>query len=153
MQDEVLINFLKGTGPDSRGRYHSDILKFSDEELESSHDYIQWLFPLCEPSEAVPESPFLESVVVIERLRQDEDVQESLVTALIRMHQFYEDNDFWLRAGDHNHLRITRILKSIALLNTKENARDFYDFILRRVDSAKPVTDESLQYWKQSLSE
>ncbi len=148
---DMLINFLKGTGPDGHGRYHSDILKFSDDELESTHDYIQWLFPLREPSEAVPESPFLERESVIEMLRQDEAVQESLVTALVRMHQFYEDNDFWLRQGDHNHLRITRILKSIALLNTKENAQDFYDFILRRVESAKPVTDESLEYWRKSL--
>jgi hypothetical protein len=152
MQDEVLINFLRGMGPDSQGRYHSDILKFSDEELESSHNYIQWLFPLREPSEAVPESPFLESVAVIEQLRRDEDVQESMVTALIRMHRFYEDNDHWLRQGDHNHLRITRILKSITLLNTRKNAQDFYDFILRRVESAQPVTAESLNYWKESLS-
>ncbi|MFZ1626633.1 MAG: hypothetical protein WAT81_02400 [Candidatus Moraniibacteriota bacterium] len=41
----------------------------------------------------------------------------------------------------------------LTLLNTKENARDFYDFILRRVESAKPVTDESLRYWKESLEE
>lgn len=152
MHDEILIQFLRGTGVDSHGRYHSDILKFSDEELESSHNYIQWLFPLREPSEAVPESPFLEDEAMIETLRHDENVQESLVTALIRMHRFYEKNDFWLRQGDHNHLRITRILKSISLLNTKENARDFYDFILRRVEMAKPVTEESLEYWRESIS-
>lgn len=152
MPNEILINFLQGTGPDSRGRYHADILKFSDEELENVHDYIQWLFPLREPSEAVPGSPFIDNEETVQILRHDETVQESMVTALVRMHHFYEQNDFWLRQGDHNHLRITRILKSISLLNTKENAKDFYDFIMRRVEAAKPVTEESLEYWKESIS-
>jgi ADP-ribosylglycohydrolase len=149
--NDMLIDFLRGAGPDSYGRYHDDILKFSDEELENVHNYIQWLFPLREPSEAVSESPFIENEETVQILRNDEAVQESMVTALVRMHRFYEQNDFWLRQGDHNHLRITRILKSITLLNTKENARDFYDFILRRVEMAKPVTDESLEYWRKSL--
>lgn len=150
--NEILTLFLKGTGPDSYGRYHSDILKFSDEELENVHDYIQWLFPLREKSMAVPGSPFLENEEIIEILRNDEDVQENIVNALIRMERFYADNDFWLRQGDHNHLRITRILKSISLLSSKENANDFYDFIMRRVETAMPVTKESLEFWKRSIS-
>lgn len=152
MQNETLIEFLRGTGPDSRGRYHADILKFSDKELEETHDYIQWLFPLRDESAAVPGSPFLESEDVVRVIREDEDIQENLVMALVRMHRFYENNDFWLRQGDHNHLRITRILKSISLLSSKENAVDFYDFIMRRVRDAQPVTAESLEYWKKSIS-
>jgi len=152
MQNETLIEFLRGTGPDSHGRYHADILKFSDKELEETHDYIQWLFPLRDESAAVPGSPFLESEDVVRVIREDEDIQENLVMALVRMHRFYENNDFWLRQGDHNHLRITRILKSISLLSSKENAVDFYDFIMRRVRDAQPVTAESLEYWKKSIS-
>lgn len=151
MQENIL-QFLRGTGPDIEGRYHADILKFSDEELERVHNYIQWLFPLREQSDAVPGSPFLYDDAIVEILRNDEAVQENLVNALMRMERFYERNDHWLRQNDHNHLRITRILKSVSLLSSKENARDFYDFILRRVDSAKPVTDESLEYWKQSIN-
>lgn len=149
--DEVIINFLKGTGPDSRGRLHADILKFTDEQLESEHDYIQWLFPLREESAAVPGSPFLESEETIQILRNDETVQESMVTALVRMHSFYQENDHWLKQNDHNHLRITRILKSVSLLNSRKNAQEFYDFILRRIESAQPVTQESLDFWKKAL--
>lgn len=152
MPNEALVNFLRGMGSDSHGRYHSDILKFSDKELEDTHDYIQWLFPLREPSDAVPGSPFLENEDTVRVIREDEDIQENLVMALVRMHRFYENNDFWLRQGDHNHLRITRILKSISLLSSKENAVDFYDFIMRRVRDAQPVTAESLEYWKKSIS-
>jgi ADP-ribosylglycohydrolase len=152
MQNEELVDFLRGTGLDSHGRYHADILKFSDEELEETHDYIQWLFPLREESRAVPGSPHIESDEAVRILRGDEDVQENIVNALVRMERFYRDNDFWLSQNDHNHLRITRILKSVSLLSSKENARDFYDFIMRKVEAAKPVTEESLEYWKRSIS-
>lgn len=152
MQDETLINFLRGTGPDSRGRYHADILKFSDEGLEETHDYIQWLFPLREESRSVSGSPHIESDETVRILRDDEDVQENMVNALVRMERFYRDNDSWLRRNDHNHLRITRILKSVSLLCSKEDAREFHAFILGRVEAAQPVTEESLGYWKESIS-
>ncbi len=152
MQNETLIEFLRGTGPDSHGRYHADILKFSDKELEETHDYIQWLFPLREESKAVPGSPHIESDETVRMLREDEDVQENMVNALVRMERFYRDNDFWLRQNDHNHLRITRILKSVSLLCSNEDAREFHVFILERVAAAQPVTEESLGYWKESVS-
>ena len=151
--NESLINFLRGTGPDSHGRYHTDILKFTDEELEETHDYIQWLFPLREPSEAVSDSPWIEHEETARLLREDEDVQENMVNALVRMDRFYQNNKFWLQQHDHNHLRITRILKSVSLLNTKENARDFYDRIMWRVKLAQPVSEESLRYWQASIED
>ena len=42
-----------------RGRYLHDILKWPDKRLESTHDYIQWLFPLPEVSGFNPEAPTL----------------------------------------------------------------------------------------------
>jgi hypothetical protein len=33
-----------------RGRYLREIQEWPDDQLESVHDYIQWLFPLPEPS-------------------------------------------------------------------------------------------------------
>ncbi len=78
MHEELLVPFLRGVGPDADGRFHVDILKFSDEELEETHDYIQWLFPLCEPSMAVPGSPYLVDEEVISILKGDEDVQENI---------------------------------------------------------------------------
>ena len=85
MTNDMLIDFLRGTGLDSRGRYHADILRFSDEELEGTDDYIQWLFPLREPSRVVPDSPFLESEDIVRVIREDEDIRENLVIALTRM--------------------------------------------------------------------
>lgn len=153
MSQELLVEFLRGIGPDSQGRRHAGILNFSDEDLEESHDYIQWLFPLREKSMAVPDSPVLESEETIQSLRSDTNVREHMVQAFDRMKRFYGDNDHWLEQGDHNHLRITRILKSASLLGLRNEALDFYDFILQRVESAQPVTKESLAYWQNSISE
>lgn len=152
MNQELLIEFLRRAGPDSQGRLHVDILNFSDEELEEVHDYIQWLFPLREKSMAVPDSPVLESEAVVQLLWSDTNVREHMVQALDRMKRFYGDNDHWLQQGDHNHLRITRILKSASLLGLRNEARDFYDFIIRRAETAMPVTKESLEFWKRSIS-
>ena len=49
-----LLGFLIGAGTDAAGRNHADIIAMTDAELEQHHDYIQWLFPLPEPSRAVP---------------------------------------------------------------------------------------------------
>lgn len=153
MHEEALIQFLQGAGSDSQGRLHADILNFSDEELEEVHDYIQWLFPLREKSIAVPGSPVLESEEMVELLRSDTEVRGHMMQALERMKRFYGDNEHWLEQGDHNHLRITRILKSACLLGLRKEALDFYNFILQRVESVQPVTQESLDYWQKSLSE
>ncbi|NTW30991.1 MAG: hypothetical protein HGA33_06945, partial [Candidatus Moranbacteria bacterium] len=133
MDDEALVSFLRGTGPDARGRYHADILRLSDEELEETHDYIQWLFPLREPSIAAPGSPYLRNKATVQVLREDEGVRENMVNALVRMERFYRDTDHWLTQDNHNHLRITRILKSVLLLSSREDAKDFYDFVMGRV--------------------
>lgn len=151
MYGEILAQFLQGIGPDGQGRLHADILQFSDEELEDVHDYIQWLFPLREKSMAVFGSPYLEDDTMVQVLRRGEAVQKNMELALAWMKQFYTENDHWLQQGDHNHLRITRILKSVSLLGSREQAQDFYDIIMQRVKETQPVSEESLQYWRESI--
>ena len=153
MNNSQLVDFLKNTGKDKHGRTHQDILNFSDEQLESVHNYIQWIFPIREMSENVMGSPYLENEEEIELLRKDHHVQENMIKALVRMEDFYRDNDFWLQPNDHNHLRITRIIKSIKLLNSPDNAKEFYEFILDRVNKFKPVTEESLRFWINATEE
>jgi hypothetical protein len=49
-RSKQLIAFYTENGADHAGRIWEDIYGFSDEELESTHDYIQWLFPTITPS-------------------------------------------------------------------------------------------------------
>lgn len=143
----ALAAFLGGRGPDSAGRYLHNVLEFSDTELESAHDYIQWLFPLPEPSSAVPGSPIL-TKAEIDAIRNDPDAQNNIRRAADRMTTFYEVTSAWLVPHDHNHLRITRIIRSMRILLDPEEAEEFLDAIMLMVARAgRPVSQISIKYW------
>ncbi len=146
-----LIAFLSGQGPDGSGRTLDQVLAFSDAELEAAHDYIQWLFPLREPSRAVPGSPVL-SAAERDLIRGDESLQQALLRGASRMQRFYEENDHWLRAYDHNHLRITRIVRAVRMLVGLEAAEGFLRAIMaRHLGAGQPVNSQSVAFWQEAL--
>ena len=55
----MLLAFYSERAPDSRGRMLTDVWAMTLEQLEASHDYIQWLFPLLTRSGSQPDSPVL----------------------------------------------------------------------------------------------
>lgn len=119
----------------------------SDRDLEDIHDFIQWLFPLAEPSGANRRAPVLQPGDV-EDIHASGLAQIALAAATDRMAHFYIRNSHWLVDHDHNHLRITRIIKSLRLLRGPGEAEDFRQIILRRDDQAgRPVSAGSRQHW------
>ena len=146
-----VVQFLNGTGIDHRGRSLDEILAWPDDQLEINHDYIQWLFPLSQPSTAVLGSPVL-SAADIEAIRRDPAAQQNLLRALDRMRLFYSGTTHWLTPGNHNHLRITRIISSLHKLAQPAAARDFYEFVKASIDaepgSATPLT---LSFWEKAV--
>lgn len=142
-----VVNFLHGMGTDAAGRTLETVLGLSDAELEHRHDFIQWLFPLPEPSSAVPASPVL-TAADIEALKGSPTAGANLAKAAQRMLTFYERTDRWRRPSDHNHLRITRIIKSLRLLHGDQAADAFHRHVTKLVDdSAAPVSAVSRRYW------
>ncbi|SHI74399.1 Opioid growth factor receptor (OGFr) conserved region [Roseomonas rosea] len=150
MADRIL-RFLRGEGPDSQGRFLRDVLAFDDGRLEARHDFIQWLFPLPEPSRAVPGSPVL-SPEEASAIRADPRALKGLRAALGRMSRFYAETDHWLTRFDHNHLRITRIIAATRELLGREAAAAFHDAITARNAAAgHAVNDDSLRHWARAL--
>jgi Opioid growth factor receptor (OGFr) conserved region len=142
--------FLAGAGTDSRGRSFEMVLALSDDELESIHDYIQWLFPLQTRSGAQPFAPVLTSDEV-EAIRTDTAALSNLKRAADRMLRFYRDTNWWLRSYDHNHLRITRILRSLKLLAGPDTSGAFYKAILDLHEKGgAPVNGNSLRFWAEA---
>ena len=77
----------------------------------------------------------------------------NLLRARDRMLAFYRANDHWLVSFDHNHLRITRIIRCLALCAGREEAQSFHQQILARVEAAgNPVNGESLRYWREAAA-
>ena len=142
-----VLAFLEGQGVDGRGRGLFDVLAFDDAALELNHDFIQWLFPLPEPSAAVPDAPVLDPEGV--RAIQDSVMAQcALAAATDRMEVFYRRSEAWLRPHDHNHLRITRIIRSLRLLRGDGEADAFRDAILAMVEAARArVSARSRGYW------
>ena len=146
----AIVSFLDGEGTDAAGRTVQDILAFGPIELERHHDYIQWLFPLAETSAAVPGSPVL-SAADTEAIRTSGRAQANLAASTERMGLFYDQTDHWMRAHDHNHLRITRIVKSLRLLSGDRPAERFRSRILARVEASRaPVNAQARSYWAQA---
>jgi len=123
------------------------VLAFNDAALEMHHDYIQWLFPLTEPSSALPDAPVLGDDEVAAIVASGM-AQCTLAAATDRMAAFYRDNDHWLKSSDHNHLRITRIIRAGCAGRGDGAAEAFTAGVRARVDTTgAPVSARSRGYW------
>jgi Opioid growth factor receptor (OGFr) conserved region len=159
-----LIDFYRGEGSDSDGRRLDDILAWNNGMLEAVHDFIQWLFPLPEPSRFNPDAPLL-TPEDIAAFRQDPALRANLRRSFERILTFLglqEAADAAVVPGpnfaartpsvwdypNHNWLRITRILRSLHLLGLEAESQAFYrrlkDFHTRR---QFPIDRETFAYW------
>lgn len=120
-----LLDFYRGDGRDGAGRFLSDVWAFSDEELEVTHDFIQWLFPLPEPSRFVRDVPLLTDEDVL-AFRSDPELLSRVLRSADLMRGFYARTQAWRRPSDHNHARITRILRFLALLGLEAEAQQLF---------------------------
>ena len=141
-----IVRFLEGEGADGAGRRIAEVLAFDDAQLEARHDFIQWLFPLLEPSAAVPGSPVLTPDDAT-AIRGSAAAQANLRAGASRMAAFYAANDHWLAPYDHNHLRITRIIRSLRLLAGDAEADAFREGVTARARAEGRVNGRSLAYW------
>jgi len=142
-----IVAFLEGEGEDAGGRTLFEVLALDNLALEQRHDFIQWLFPLPEPSSAAPRSPVLVPDD-IRAIRDSELAPSALAAATDRMNAFYRTTHDWLMPNDHNHRRITRIIRSLRILVGDEAADAFRAGILTRVEATRaPISARSRGYW------
>ncbi|MEO6340585.1 MAG: opioid growth factor receptor-related protein [Caulobacteraceae bacterium] len=143
-----LAAFLTGDGRDHAGRSFEDVLAFDDAALERRHDFIQWLFPLPEPSLAVPSAPVL-TPDDLAALKASPKAQARLRQAAERMAAFYAGGLHWRTRHDHNHLRITRIIRSLRLILGDGPADAFKQQVLDLARGA-PIDAAARRYWDQA---
>jgi hypothetical protein len=163
-----LIEFYLGEVPDFQGRTIHDILNFDLQELETVHDYIQWLFPLKVRSQFTPDAPVL-SDLDIQTFRDSEVLKRTLLNAFTKMLGLYgleiqdrkvvrsstwDQRRRWLTPYNHNFLRITRILTSLKLLGLAEYAEAFYVALgdLYK-EYASRIGPETWRFWTDAACE
>lgn len=130
----------------------ASIIEWNNDHLEFTHNWVQWCFPLQEGSLHQPDSPVL-GQREIQMIRTSSVAQANLDALLWRVVDFYDQTTHWLRPHDHNHLRITRIIKSLTLLAPPEKGLMFYHFIMWRVSAySKPciINPTTVHIWKQA---
>jgi hypothetical protein len=164
----TLIRFYLGEKTDTRDRTIEQIWRFTDLELEGLHDYIQWLFPLAEPSRFNASAPVLDKGAVMtfrnsqklkDRLRKSLKVMLRFYSlqlttmvdgtiAIERMKDFEGRRMIWLRPENHNYLRLTRILLSLSLLGLEPFALALFS-ALQQIHRDYPgqISADSFAYW------
>lgn len=165
---DAVVAFYSG-GRDAGGRTLDHILAWDDERLEAVHDYVQWVFPTRQPSGVNPIAPLV-TAETIRAFAADPALRARLRAALDRMLAFFglrrhgtridiDDAHFaarsptWLHAGNHNHLRLTRIIDSLATLGLVDDARALQRCLLddvARVAGAR-ITPRTLTFWRGVL--
>jgi hypothetical protein len=164
-----LVQFYRREAPDDRGRMLDQILAQDDDWLESTHDFIQWVFPLKERSRFNATAPLLDAELM-SAFREDQGLQDRAEAVFERMLDFYglrltqteigepaverahnyeNRRANWLRPSNHNFLRITRILKSLSLMGLDPLAAAFF-IQLRKVyvEESEIIGPRTLKMWK-----
>ena len=167
----AIIDFYSLEKADNRNRYLPEIWQKDDHWLEATHDYIQWLFPLKERSRFNVNAPIL-SDEDIQQFRNREYLKINVLKSLSLMLRFYglaliEDDQtaniiidqsfnhrkkVWVHWGNHNHLRITRILKSLCLLGLQKYAQALFKCLEEIYNLEKgEITNLTFSYWEDAV--
>src|SRR5262249_31103665 len=164
-----IVDFYRGQGTDSEGRSLKEIWTWSDDDLEEVHDFIQWLFPLPEPSQYNPDTPLL-SEEDIAAFKCGPMLQANLMKSFDRILGFLgfaldnagkvvEGDNFSARISDvwavlnHNWLRITRILRSLTLLGMEAQAQALYERLSEYYKSRRfPIPPDTFRYWTDGVN-
>ena len=159
-----LIAFYRGTAHDTAGRSIADIWTWDAKRLEMIHDFIQWLFPLPEPSRFNPDAPLL-SAEDIAAFHIDPGLQERARCSLDLMLGFYglrregdliqRSADFsqkmhWLTPLNHNHLRLTRIMLFLRHIGLTAEADALLACLLEiaGAEGRAAISERTLAFWQ-----
>lgn len=164
--DERLIVFYRGEGHDHKGRRLEDIWELPSFWLEHTHDYIQWLFPIPEMGRFNAFAPlltpdvqavFAKDALLRQHQQRSLDVMLDFFGLVREDHTITAQPDLsiqthiWLKAGGHNHLRITRMIRSLALCHAPELARAFQQAVIDIGTQQGIVSETSVQFWRDAV--
>lgn len=168
-----IMDLFYGRGTDHRGRSLDDLQDQDHDALERNHDYIQWMFPLLEPSGANPQAPTL-TEADIAAFRGNPALRMKLNTSFRIMMRFYgldlmgletgllvkeiptfeERSGVWLSPFNHNYLRLTRILRSMTVLGCASHARALLACLERLYKTYGDVIGpETMTYWRNAVQD
>jgi hypothetical protein len=167
---DAIVEFYSGS-PDGEGRTLEAILAWNDDRLEAVHDFVQWVFPSRQPSAVNPFAPLVTDGTV-SAFDRDPVLRDRLGQAFERMLRFYglrrhgsrveiDERVFparsrvWLTPGNHNHLRLTRIMDCLSTLGLRGEALALQRCLLEDVCDGPGkgrVARGTIDFWSRAVS-
>jgi hypothetical protein len=171
----ALLDFYTGEGSDSHGRTFTSLLAFDDNQLEEEHNFVQYLFPLHQPSSMIIDAPVLTPELAL-LLSSNPIARDRFLAALLLFRRFlgvtedtaiiapgigippfiepiqalrHQKLSLWLHEGGHNTLRVTRIIRSLRLCGLEAEAISFYQDVSAEGRRAG-LGPRTLSYWRRA---
>ena len=142
--------FLTHRGKDFKERTLQDIWSYSDKEIERRHDFIQVIFPLNKPSQAVSHGYYLDTQDLVNQIKTNKEAVTNISKSSQWFFSFLERNMYWNTRHDHNQLRITRVIECLRLLVSDEEADNFYNNVLELIEDNNQVNTRTLNFWSNA---
>lgn len=160
------VAFLLGEAPDHKGRMVGEYANFTKEEWETQHDVIQWAFPTRTQSAFNKDAPLLpdgefdcpvlarQNLLVLLK-RYLESLNIISMTSLspnhlldyhyLNSHLYYN----WVRRGNHNYRRLTRVLESLGCFELDPFRDDLASFLVFdfAMQFSREIGAETVVYW------
>lgn len=161
--DRFVINFFLGMALDSKKRSINDILAFNDQQIENTHDFIQYIFPTIERSNYNPNAPLI-SKNLKQLFSENELVQENFCkTCQLFLHfcgfmcakstELFAPNfgESFLSRPGHNLLRITRVLNSLNQIGKESCSHEIF-LQIEKFNNTYPneIPKETYRIWKNT---
>lgn len=160
-----VIAFYSGSGADAAGRSIEEVWSWDHRRLDLIHDFIQWLFPLPEPSRFNPEAPLLTAAdiaafradaVLQDRVRISLDLMLGFLglcrdgAKIMRGAGFAREAAHWLNPANHNHLRLTRILLFLGHAGLADEAAGLLACLedIAAHEGAGEILPRTLEFWR-----
>lgn len=149
------------------------VLRYDTERFECDHTFIQWLFPLPEPSRYNPDAPILTDADIAE-FHHDGELRDRMKTvlAVVVSHYglmvldypphgkytiardpatFFKHVYRWCVADSHHFLRFTRMMRCMTLVGLHVPAKALLH-CLQRIEQRYPgvITEKNLTFWSDA---
>jgi hypothetical protein len=166
----TIQEFYTNKCPSGEGLFLKDMWDFNDWQMENTHHFIQWMFPIELESKHYKEAPVVSDDDLYEAFKSDE-FKQNLLKSLYKIEDFWgfdvvhdgcpeRDKNFrnfltrdWFTPYNHNFIRIPRVLHSLVIFGLQKEALELLDYIEKKVypNYQHVIGEKTLEYWKSAV--
>lgn len=133
------IDFLNEKTKTENNKTYLEILSYSDEELDSDHAFIQWLFPTTTQSNYSKKCPIIDIEQLQIEIIKDVKIINKLIMSQEMMLEYWglTDNQNIKKIeklNGHDALRLSRMLQSLVYHGKKDLALTTYEIISQHIN-------------------